>query len=116
MTVLCECPVIVPIVAISYSYLYANSTRKNLVDLGPTKAFLDTHLYEPNKWKDGTDKNKEKKNTVIIPSEVHKVTRTPEKVNYDDHSEEAKQFLNKEDIEHYLDSVDDELSEFREGR
>jgi len=23
--------------------------------------FLDTHLYEPNKWKDGTDKNKEKK-------------------------------------------------------
>ena len=48
-------------VAISYSYLYANDTRKNLVDLGPTKAFLDTHLYEPNKWKDGTDKNKEKK-------------------------------------------------------
>jgi len=48
-------------VAISYAYLYANSTRKNLVDLGPTKAFLDTHLYEPNKWKDGTDKNKEKK-------------------------------------------------------
>lgn len=48
-------------VAISYAYLYANSTRKNLVDLGPTKEFLDTHLYEPNKWKDGTDKNKEKK-------------------------------------------------------
>lgn len=47
-------------VAISYTYLYANSTRKNLVDLKPTKAFLDTHLFEPNPWKDGTDKNKEK--------------------------------------------------------
>ncbi|KQC31324.1 glycoside hydrolase family 88/105 protein [Flagellimonas eckloniae] len=48
-------------VAISYMYLYANATRKNLVDLGPTKVFLDTHLYEPNSWKDGTDKKKEKK-------------------------------------------------------
>lgn len=48
-------------VAISYTYLYANSTRENLVDLEPTKEFLDTHLYEPNPWKDGTDKNKEKK-------------------------------------------------------
>ncbi len=47
-------------VAISYMYLYANSTRKNLVDLAPTKEFLDIHLYEPNKWKDGTDPNKEK--------------------------------------------------------
>lgn len=48
-------------VAISYMYLYANATRKNLVDLEPTKEFLDTHLYEPNPWKDGTDKKKEKK-------------------------------------------------------
>ena len=48
-------------VAISYMYLYANSTRKNLVDLEPTKVFLDTHLYEPNPWKDGTDKQEFKK-------------------------------------------------------
>lgn len=48
-------------VAISYSYLYADSTRKNLVDLEPTKEFLEIHLYEPNPWKDGTDGNKEKK-------------------------------------------------------
>ncbi len=48
-------------VAISYSYLYANSTRQNLVDLAPTKKFLDIHLYQPNKWKDGTDKMEFKK-------------------------------------------------------
>lgn len=48
-------------VAISYMYLYANSTRKNLVDLGPTKEFLDTHLYQSNKWKEGTDSQAFKK-------------------------------------------------------
>lgn len=48
-------------VAISYAYLYANSTRKNLVDLGQTKEFLDTHLYEPNPWTEGTDKQEFKK-------------------------------------------------------
>ncbi|MEM8764375.1 MAG: glycoside hydrolase family 88 protein [Bacteroidota bacterium] len=48
-------------VAISYMYLYANSTRKNLVDLEPTKEFLDIHLYQPNKWKDGTDSQEFKK-------------------------------------------------------
>ena len=48
-------------VAISYTYLYVNTTRQNLVNLVPTKEFLDTHLYESNKWKDGTDPNKEKK-------------------------------------------------------
>ena len=39
-------------IAISYSYLYTNTLRKDLVDLGPTKEFLDTHLYQPNMWKD----------------------------------------------------------------
>ena len=48
-------------IAISYSYLYTNTTRQNLVDLDPTKKFLDIHLYEPDPWKNGTDKNKEKK-------------------------------------------------------
>lgn len=48
-------------VAISYMYLYANTTRRDLVDLAPTKEFLDIHLFEPNAWKDGTDKAKEKK-------------------------------------------------------
>ena len=48
-------------VAISYTYLYANSTRRNLVDLAPTKEFLDIHLFETNPWKDGTDKHAEKK-------------------------------------------------------
>lgn len=48
-------------VAISYAYLYTNTTRPNLVDLGPTKEFLDTHLYEPNAWTDGTDKQEFKK-------------------------------------------------------
>ena len=48
-------------IAISYTYLYANSTRKNLVDLAPTKEFLDTHLFEPNEWNDGSEKNAEQK-------------------------------------------------------
>ena len=44
-------------IAISYSYLYLemNGGRKNFVDLKPTKNFLDTHLYMPNQWKDGSD-------------------------------------------------------------
>jgi unsaturated rhamnogalacturonyl hydrolase len=42
-------------VAISYSYLYVaeNEKRRNFADLEPTKKFLDAHLYEPNRWKDG---------------------------------------------------------------
>ncbi len=50
-------------VAISYSYLYLNKNggRKNFVDLEPTKKFIDTHLYENDNWKAGTDKSKEGK-------------------------------------------------------
>jgi len=44
-------------VTISYSYLYLDQLRKGIVDLGPTKTFIDEHLFEPNKWKDGTDKS-----------------------------------------------------------
>ncbi|NNF33330.1 MAG: glycoside hydrolase family 88 protein, partial [Saprospiraceae bacterium] len=46
-------------VAISYSYLYVDMTdgRRNFVDLEPTKAFLDAHLYEPDAWKEGKDKS-----------------------------------------------------------
>ena len=45
-------------ITISYSYLYINTTRKNLVDLKPTEEFLQKHLFEPNKWRDETDKDK----------------------------------------------------------
>ncbi|AWW28865.1 glycoside hydrolase family 88 protein [Echinicola strongylocentroti] len=40
-------------IAISYSYLYVDKAegRKGLVDLAPTKAFLDEHLFMDNKWK-----------------------------------------------------------------
>ncbi len=50
-------------VAISYSYLYVarNEKRRNFVDLDPTKKFLDTHLFEDNNWKAGTNKSKEDK-------------------------------------------------------
>jgi len=50
-------------VAISYSYLYVaeNEKRRNFSDLEPTKKFLDTHLYEDNAWKAGTNKSKEDK-------------------------------------------------------
>ena len=46
-------------VAISYSYLYvaANEKRRNFADLEPTKKFLDAHLYELNRWKDGKSKD-----------------------------------------------------------
>ncbi|WP_445736597.1 glycoside hydrolase family 88/105 protein [Mariniflexile sp.] len=41
--------------AISYPYLYVhmNQSRKNLVDLEPTKTFIEKHLFEPNDWKIG---------------------------------------------------------------
>ncbi len=49
-------------VAISYSYLYLemNDSRKNYVDLQPTTEFLQKHLYEPNKWSDGSEKDETK--------------------------------------------------------
>ena len=45
-------------VAISYAYLFLNTTRKNLVDLEPTENWLDKHLFESNKWKEGTHPTK----------------------------------------------------------
>jgi rhamnogalacturonyl hydrolase YesR len=46
-------------VAISYSYLYIDMKdgRRNIVDLEPTKKFLDAHLYDDDEWKAGTDKS-----------------------------------------------------------
>ena len=48
-------------IAISYSYLYLDMTfkRKDFVDLKPTEDFLKAHLITPNKWSDGTAKNKD---------------------------------------------------------
>jgi rhamnogalacturonyl hydrolase YesR len=37
-------------IAISYSYLFINTTRSNLVDLEPTKNWLDEHLFQPTEW------------------------------------------------------------------
>lgn len=53
-------------VAISYSYIYmdGNGARRGLVDLEPTKKFLDAHLYEDDDWKAGTDKSKFGKNIL----------------------------------------------------
>ncbi len=45
-------------IAISYPYLFASTTRNDLVDLEPTKSWIDTHLFEPNEWKDGTTPQK----------------------------------------------------------
>ncbi|PQJ72635.1 glycoside hydrolase family 88/105 protein [Polaribacter butkevichii] len=46
-------------IAISYSYLYVEMAekRRNFVDLNPTKKFLDEHLYQSNKWKEGKSKD-----------------------------------------------------------
>ena len=50
-------------VAISYSYIYIdmNDGRRNLVDLEPTKKFIDAHLFNDDEWKAGTDKTAEGK-------------------------------------------------------
>ncbi|KJF41733.1 glycoside hydrolase family 88/105 protein [Draconibacterium sediminis] len=37
-------------ISISYSYLFISTTRRNLVDLKPTKDWLDKHLMEANEW------------------------------------------------------------------
>ena len=44
-------------ITISYAYIFASTTRKNLVDLEPTKKFIDTHLFEPNQFKTGKNPN-----------------------------------------------------------
>lgn len=47
-------------IAISYSYLYINTTRSGLVDLEPTDTFIQKHLFEPHAWKAGkTDTNQQ---------------------------------------------------------
>ncbi len=43
-------------ITISYSYLFTSTTRRNLVDLEPTKSWIDTHLFEPHAWKEGNDR------------------------------------------------------------
>lgn len=45
-------------IAIAYSYLYINGTRKDLVDLRPSEEFIEEHLFEPNQWKQGSDADK----------------------------------------------------------
>lgn len=40
-------------IAISYPYLFTSTTRRNLVDIEPTKTWIDTHLFEPNQWTEG---------------------------------------------------------------
>lgn len=42
-------------IIISYSYLYANTIRKRIVDLKPTHEFIQHHLYEPNAFTNGSD-------------------------------------------------------------
>lgn len=43
-------------ITISYSYLFVSTTRKGLVDLEPTKGWLQEHLFEKNEWNDGNRK------------------------------------------------------------
>lgn len=37
-------------ISIAYSYLFTSTTRRNLVDLEPTKDWLDKHLMKANEW------------------------------------------------------------------
>lgn len=49
-------------ITIAYSYLYTSTTRRNLVDLEPTKQWMDKHLFEPHQWnkKNSSDNVNEK--------------------------------------------------------
>lgn len=40
-------------ITIAYAYIFANTMRSDAADLKPTKKWIDTHLYEPNQWKNG---------------------------------------------------------------
>ncbi|PQJ76588.1 glycoside hydrolase family 88/105 protein [Polaribacter glomeratus] len=40
-------------IAISYAYIYINSTRKDLVNLEPTDTFIQQHLFDPHPWREG---------------------------------------------------------------
>jgi unsaturated rhamnogalacturonyl hydrolase len=40
-------------VAISYPYLYLNTLQKDLVNLKPTDAFIQDHLYKDHAWRKG---------------------------------------------------------------
>ena len=37
-------------ISIAYTYLFASTTRKDFVNLKPTKEWLDKHLIQPNEW------------------------------------------------------------------
>jgi len=47
-------------ICIAYSYLFINTTRHNLVDLSPTKEWLDKHLFQPNIWNENKGKGDQK--------------------------------------------------------
>ncbi len=42
-------------IVIAYSYIFASTTRKDLVNLEPTKKWIDTHLNGPHQWKGSSD-------------------------------------------------------------
>jgi len=48
-------------VTISYPYTYLATIGDSEVDLGPTRQFIEDHFYKPHPWKNGTDKQAEKK-------------------------------------------------------
>ncbi|MFH4966990.1 glycoside hydrolase family 88 protein [Gaetbulibacter sp. M240] len=93
-------------VAISYSYLYIemNLGRKNFVDLKPTEDFLKVHLYEANKWKDGTDSDKTKN---ILWWWCDALFMAPPVINlYAKHTEQPKYL---EAMHHYYKQTYDQL-------
>lgn len=54
-------------VAISYSYLYIDTkdNSRKFANLEPTKNFLDTHLYMPNQWTDGSGEKSDMNETIL---------------------------------------------------
>lgn len=50
-------------IAIAYSYLFLNTTRRNLVDLAPTDQWINEHLFQPNEW--NNENNNHKINKIL---------------------------------------------------
>ena len=48
-------------ITISYPYIFVDKTRKGVVNLAPTKEWLDTHLFEPSEWNSESNTNDIKK-------------------------------------------------------
>ena len=89
-------------IAISYAYLFINTTRRNLVNLEPTKQWLNAHLIQANEWNSG---NAEPGNKPTLWWWCDALFMAPPVITYYAKLTEEEQYL---DIMHkyYLETYD----------